>query len=304
VSRVLVTGGTGFVGRDAVSLLAAAGWEVHVVTRRAETASAEPGVVTHRADLLADGEPEALVVRIEPTHLLHLAWYAVPGAFWSSPENVRWLEASLRLARAFAAVGGKRAVVAGTCAEYDWSEGFCSESNTPLRPATLYGACKHALESSLAAWARVVGIELAWGRIFFLYGPREDPARLVPAVTRALLAGEPAACSSGTQVRDFLFSRDVAAAFVALLTSDIVGPVNIGSGVPVSVGEVIEHVARAVGRPELVRLGALPTRPDEPPLLVADVSRLREEVGWTPSVPLEKGIERAVAWWRERGFGS
>jgi len=304
VSRVLVTGGTGFVGRDAVSLLEAAGWEVHVVTRRAETASAEPGVVTHRADLLADGEPEALVVRIEPTHLLHLAWYAVPGAFWSSPENVRWLEASLRLARAFAAVGGKRAVVAGTCAEYDWSEGFCSESNTPLRPATLYGACKHALESSLAAWARVVGIELAWGRIFFLYGPREDPARLVPAVTRALLAGEPAACSSGTQVRDFLFSRDVAAAFVALLTSDIVGPVNIGSGVPVSVGEVIEHVARAVGRPELVRLGALPTRPDEPPLLVADVSRLREEVGWTPSVPLEKGIERAVAWWRERGFGS
>jgi nucleoside-diphosphate-sugar epimerase len=304
VSRVLVTGGTGFVGEDAVGLLTAAGWEVHVVTRQSETATTEPGVVMHRADLLADGEPEALIARIDPTHLLHLAWYAVPGAFWSSPENVRWLEASLRLARAFAAAGGKRAVLAGTCAEYDWSKGLCSESSTPLRPATLYGACKHALQSSLAAWAQVVGIELAWGRIFFLYGPREDPARLVPAVTRALLAGEPADCSSGTQVRDFLFSRDVAAAFVALLTSDVVGPVNIGSGVPISVGEVVAEVARAVGRPELVRLGALPTRPDEPALLVADVSRLQKEVGWTPSVSLEEGIERTVAWWRERSMGS
>jgi nucleoside-diphosphate-sugar epimerase len=143
-------------------------------------------------------------------------------------------------------------------------------------------------------------MSLAWARLFFLYGPREHPARLVPSVARALLAGEPAKCSAGTQERDFLHVDDVADALVSLVRSDLVGPVNIGSGEAVAVRAVIELVARECGRPDLVRLGARPAPANEPPLLVADVSRLRDELGWRPGIPFEDGVRDAVRWWRTR----
>src|SRR5215207_5082472 len=94
------------------------------------------------------------------------------------------LQASLALLRAFAAAGGRRAVVAGTSAEYDWHAvgRRCHERRTPLRPATLYGAAKHALHTAAAPYAEQVGFELAWGRVFFVYGPWEPEGRLVPSV--------------------------------------------------------------------------------------------------------------------------
>jgi nucleoside-diphosphate-sugar epimerase len=218
---------------------------------------------------------------------------------------LRWVEAGLRLLRAFASGGGERAVLAGSCAEYDWSaigtDGVCSEDATPLRPATLYGASKLALGTIGSSWAPAEGLSLAHGRIFFLFGPAEDPRRLVSSVARALLRGEPAPCSEGDQRRDFLHARDVAGAFVALLDSDLSGAVNIGSGTATAVREVVSLVAEAAGRPELVRFGELPGRPDEPPALVADVRRLRDEVGWSPTLTLEQGIREVVEWWEANG---
>jgi nucleoside-diphosphate-sugar epimerase len=290
MSRVLLTGGTGFIGRHVSEALARRGYgEVHAVSR------------ADGHDLLEPGAAERAVAEVEPTHLLHLAWYAEHGAFWTSPENLRWVEASLALLRAFADAGGERAVLAGTCAEYDWAHGFCSEGVTPLEPATLYGGAKHALHTVAARHAEQAGYELGWGRIFFVHGPHEDPRRLVASVARALTRGEEAPTSEGTQRRDFLHAADLADAFAALLDArGVEGPVNLASGDPVTVREVVDEVARAAGRPELVRAGAVPMRPDDPPLLVADVRRLRDEVGWRPSRTLRQGIEETVGWWKER----
>jgi nucleoside-diphosphate-sugar epimerase len=280
VSRVLVTGATGFIGSHALTALEERGHEVH------------PAAV----DLLDPGAAEELVRAARATHLLHLAWYAVPGRFWAAPENAAWVEATLRLLRAFYAAGGRRAVGAGTCAEYDWSgDGLLSETSTPLRPATLYGLAKAQTFEAGAALG-----ELAWGRVFFLYGPGEHPDRLVASVARRLLAGDEAPTSEGTQVRDFMHVADVAGAFAALLDSGVTGAVNIGSGIPVTVRAVVDEVARAAGRPDLLRPGALPQREDEPVELVADVRRLRDEVGFRPRYDLESGIKDTVDHWRKR----
>ena len=298
MTRLLITGATGFLGGPAVRAAAGA-FEVHAAARGAP---AKPQAAFHRCDLLHPGAAERLIEEVRPTHLLHLAWIATPGAYWTSPENHRWVDASKRLLLAFARCGGTRAVVAGTCAEYDWTAaGVCRESATPLRPHTTYGRCKLELGGWAAALGRARGVRVAWARLVWMYGPREHPARLVPAVARALLAGTPAACSAGTQERDFLYVEDVASALVALTRSDLTGPVNIGSGEPVAVRTVVARVAEACGRPDLVRLGARATPANEPPLLTADVSRLRDELGWRPRAELSAGLRDTVNWWRAGG---
>jgi nucleoside-diphosphate-sugar epimerase len=295
----LVVGATGFIGAPALRHLLAAGHDVHAVSSRPQAPI--DGVTWHHGDLLEAGTASALVSSVEPGRLLHLAWYAEPGQFWDSPENVRWVEATLRLLRAFADGGGERAVLAGTCAEYDWSVvGACSEEETPLRPATLYGASKDATRRVAAAFAALAGFELAWGRIFFLYGPGEPHQRLLPLVTRALLAGEPAKVTAGTQVRDFMHVDDVARAFVAVLDSNAQGAVNIASGTGVELRELVKLVGEAVGRPELIEFGALPQRAGEPASLVADARRLRETVGFRPRHGLADGVRETVEWWRSQ----
>ncbi|HYG11556.1 MAG TPA: NAD(P)-dependent oxidoreductase [Pyrinomonadaceae bacterium] len=308
--KVLLTGATGFIGRHCLPALAAAGFEeihavstreaqggAHVLASAAETAR----VRWHSADLLSDDAAERVMAEVRPTHLLHMAWYAEPGKYWTSPLNEDWLRASVRLFGAFAGHGGERVVAAGTCAEYDWNYGgYCSESETPLAPATLYGECKRALHDALDALARERGLSAAWGRIFFLYGAHEHPQRLVSSVIRALLRGEPARCTHGEQLRDFLDVRDVADAFVALLASDVRGAVNIASGEAVSLKTVVNKIAEKLQRPDLVQLGALPAPAGEPPLLAADVSRLRGEVRWSPARTLDEGLDASISWWRER----
>jgi nucleoside-diphosphate-sugar epimerase len=254
----------------------------------------------HRADLLAEGEAQALLARVSPTHLLHFAWYAEPGRFWTSTENLRWAATTIALVHDFAEHGGRRAVVAGTCAEYLWGDAEPRrEDVTPLEPATLYGIAKNATYTLLHSAAGQLGLELAWGRVFSPYGPHESPARLVASVTRGLLLGERVPTDRGTQIRDLMYVTDVAEAFVAVSGSALTGAVNIASGDGVSIRSVVDAIAAATGGEALLDIGARPPRPDDPEELVADITRLRNEVGYTSAVDLRDGIERTVAWWRE-----
>jgi nucleoside-diphosphate-sugar epimerase len=300
VRRVLVTGASGLIGRRALGPLRDRGFEVHGVTSK-ESHESDPDVVWHRADLLDPSALDPLLDAAKPTDLLHLAWYAAPGSFWTSLENVDWVAATLRLLMAFAAAGGRRATLAGSCAEYRWGDDVLSERTTPLEPSTLYGACKLATYTAGRALADQLDLSLAWGRIFFLYGPGEHPDRLVASVTRGLLAGEPTATTEGLQVRDFMHVDDVAGALVALLAADVDGPVNIGSGARRTVREIVTAVGRATDRLELIEFGALASREGDPPSIVADTRRLSEEVAYVPRIGLEEGIAQTVAWWRQHG---
>lgn len=304
MSRVLLTGAGGFIGAHTVGPLLRAGHDVHAISRNPPVggiSSAPDRVVWHTLDLTDPIAAPKLIREIGADSLIHLAWYVEHGSYWRSSENLVWVEATLRLLRAFAAAGGRRAVLAGTCAEYEWaaSRGVYDEGDTPLVPATLYGAAKHATYVVAERFAETEDFSLAWGRIFMPYGPGEVGARLVPSVAQALLAGYEARVSDGSQVRDFMYVQDVACAFAALLDSEVQGAVNVASGRSCTIREMVSAIADEIGAAELVRWGAVPTREGEPPALVADVRRLREEVGFVPAVDLQEGARRTVDWWRE-----
>jgi nucleoside-diphosphate-sugar epimerase len=299
--KVLVTGGSGFIGRHALGQLLARGHEVHATTTQARPAAG--GIHWHGVDLLAPGRAAALVRQVAPTHLLHLAWTTQPGRYWSALDNLDWVRASLDMIQAFVQIGGQRLVAAGTCAEYDWSgSSVCVEASTPLLPATLYGNAKHALQTLQTAWSRQTGFSSAWGRIFSLYGPNEYPQRLIASVITRLLAGQSAGCTHPALVRDYLHAADVASAFVAVLHSDIQGPLNIGSGQGVALGEIVTEIAHHLGASERVSLPVGPTGSSEPPTLIADVQRLRS-IGWTPRFDLSAGLSDTIAWWRAQPPG-
>jgi nucleoside-diphosphate-sugar epimerase len=307
--RVMVSGAGGFIGRWSIPRLIARGYEVHAVVARApgrELPAQLSGAEIHHADLLRKESVEALMHEVHPSHLLHFAWIATPGAYWTSPENRRWLAASQHLLQSFQRNGGMRAVMAGSCAEYDWSRaGVCKERSSPLADdggaaIAPYAECKIAMQRALATFGSVRHLSTAWGRIFFQFGPDEHPDRLVASVIMSLLSGREALCTHGRQIRSFLHVADVGSAFAALLDSVTEGPVNMGSPDRNSVAELLEGIALQIGRPELLRLGARSAPPSEPPLLVPDVERLYNEVGWRPRFGLHDAIADTIAWWRQR----
>jgi nucleoside-diphosphate-sugar epimerase len=297
MKKILVTGASGLIGRHCVPALATKGYEVHAVSRKRPSESNVANVIWHEVDLLRPGRAAELITQVRPDSILHLAWYAEHGKFWKARENLDWVRASLELLCAFAGSGGKRIVAAGSCAEYDSRAGECVENATPLLPKTLYGTSKLALEQLFYSSTQQTGLSSAWGRIFFLYGPHEHPSRIVAYVIRSLLRGEPALCSDGAQILDFIHVEDAASAFIALLESNVQGPVNIGSGNPVSLQVVLEEIGRQLGRMELIRFGAR-ARSSERDRFWANTRRLVNEVGWAPHYNLASGIEQAIAWWR------
>lgn len=297
MKRVLVTGASGFIGVHCLEPLRARGYEVHAVSH-ARHPVADAGAVTwHAADLLAPGAAAAVVEAVKPTHLLHLAWYVVPGKVISSPENLDWVTASLALVRAFADGGGQRLVCCGSAYEYDWRHGYCTEDLTPCVPDTVYGACKLGLHEMLRAWAAARQLSFAWPRVFFLYGPNEHPQRLVASVARALLRGEPAPCSHGRQIRDYMHVQDVADGIVSVMESGHQGAVNVCSGEALTIRDIVLTLGRLAGRPELVRLGAIPARANDAPLVVGANARATA-LGWRPRLDLEAGLQQTLDWWR------
>ena len=291
MKKILVTGARGFIGRRCVPVLAARGFEVHAVSSSSSTGEA---VQWHRCNLLDARAAEALVARLRPTHLLHLAWIAKPGVFWTSRENLAWLEAGVRLVDAFYAAGGRRAVGVGSCAEYAQTAADCEEEQTPLAPDTLYGEAKASMYYALCAAARGRG-SWAWARLFFPYGPGEPAGRFIPGVIEGLLRRTAVPCTHGNQVRDFVYVDDVADACVALVESEASGACNVGSGAGTSLREVARLIVETLGNAELVRFGERPAPAYDPARIVADTTRMRREHGWAARVALADGIQRTIA---------
>ena len=299
MSRVLVTGASGFVGRHCLPRLVEKGYEVHAISSQQRAVKDSSKVAWHQFDLLHASECRRAVSKVRPTHLLHLAWIATPGAFWTSSDNLQWLVSSTELFRGFFDGGGNKALGVGTCAEYKWiDEGDLAETASALCPASIYGQCKAAAGFACLAAAAVHSSSALWIRLFYPYGPGEPAARLIPSVISGLLERKSVRCSEGSQLRDFTFVEDIADGLVELISSPLSGVYNLGTGNATSVRDAVDLIASTIGRPDLVTFGEKALRSNDPPRIVADTSKLERDSSWRPKVTLREGIERTIKEYR------
>jgi nucleoside-diphosphate-sugar epimerase len=306
MKRVLITGANGFLGGHCVRLLGQnENVELHAVVRsqpRSQTPVWERAADNrrvHTADLWDSQQVAALMQTVHPTHLLHLAWVTTPGHYLDSQDNVRWLEASLELVRRFAEAGGKRVVVAGSCIEYDWSHGICTEDVTPISTRSMYALAKNSLRQILEKWCPALGLSLAWGRLFFLYGPGEHPNRFVASVIRALLSGIPFECKTPTVLRDYVYIADAAQALVALLNADIEGTYNIGSGTATTIAALANSIGTLIGAPALVQFRES-KHDDREDRVVASTAKIQAKLAWHAETQLSAGLTESIKWWKRQ----
>jgi nucleoside-diphosphate-sugar epimerase len=246
------------------------GIKVRVVVRTGKQSQLTelPGIeIVTSADLFAENAAWWHNILAGIDTLIHAAWYAEPGKYLQSASNLDCLTGTLLMAKGAAQAKVRRFVGIGTCFEYDLTGGVLS-IDTELRPLTPYAGAKTGAFMALSQWLPAHDITFAWCRLFYLFGEGEDERRLVPHLRSRLAAGEQAELTSGNQIRDFLDVRDAGRMIVDAALGNVQGPVNICSGVPITVRQLAERIADEYNRRDLLRFGARPDNLIDPPCVV------------------------------------
>lgn len=269
MKRILLTGATGFVGRQILRELLAQGAEVHVVLRGGK--APPQGVATAHVtdDLFSEDEAFWRAACEGIDTVVHAAWYAEPGKYVTSQKNLACMAGTVQMAEWAASAGVKRFVGVGSCFEYDLEAGYL-KTTTPLVPNTPYGAAKAGTYLALSRALPCLGPSFAWCRLFYLYGEGEDSRRLVPYLRACMEAGTPAELTSGDQVRDYMDVAEAGRRIAEVALSSAQGAFNISTGVPLTVRQLAERIADEYGRADLLRFGARPDRPDDPKCVIGE----------------------------------
>ena len=295
VKKILITGGTGFIGTRVVRELLKRGYEVHSLVFP-PFAPEQKHLIQHEMNLMNSEEVDTFLKENSFETLVHLAWYVGPKC-QISELNIDWLEASLHLIKTFYRNGGKTVLVTGSMSEYDFSYGWCREDKTPLVSLSLYGQTKAALYETINKFSIFTDLKLKWARLFNLYGPGEKPARLMPTVINSMLKGEDVKVSLCTQVQNYLYVVDAAEAIVDFLESNVDGAVNIAADTAVRLKDIVEKIKELTGFEGKILYGAVPMAFDQQ-FLSGDNNRLTKEVGWKQRTSLENGLKQTIQWWK------
>ncbi|MEK7867257.1 MAG: SDR family oxidoreductase [Planctomycetota bacterium] len=296
--KTLVTGGAGFIGSHVVDRLLADGHQVVAVDslvsgRRRNLARHEgdPRLVFHQADVRDGRELSKLCQGID--WVFHLAALAdiVPSIQQPEEYFTTNVDGTFRVLEAARAAGVKRFLYAASSSCYGIPDVYPTPEEAPIRPQYPYALTKYLGECAVLHWGQVYGLPANALRLFNVYGPRSRTSGAYGAVfgvfIAQMLARKPfTVVGDGTQTRDFTFVTDVADAFVRTAESDVRGEImNVGSGSHYSVNRLVE----LLGGGEVTHI---PKRPGEPDCTFADITRIRQTLGWSPKVKLEEGVAR------------
>ncbi len=287
MKKVLLTGGTGLIGTPTVPCLIESGYKVYVLTTSNEQNTEKISYI--KGNLFNQDEINGIMSAIKPEYLLHYAWLST-GLF-NDNMNYDFLTSSIDLLKAFAKNGGKRAVMAGTYAEYGYHDETLRE-DMPAEPINAYSACKDFVRKIAESYCRNNHISFGWGRIFSAFGKETDPRRLTSDVINHLSVNEQVIIRSGSLVRDYIYVKDIAAAFTAFLGSSVDGIVNICTGKGTTIHDYVMMIAKEMGKEDLVLFEE--QKSTQQKRVVGDCTRLNKEVGFIPRYTIEQAIKEIL----------
>lgn len=292
--KVLITGGTGFIGRNVVAELIKRGYEVHSLVFP-PFAPEQKGLVQYEMNLMDSNAVDKFLSEHHFENLIHLAWYVGKGCHIAD-QNIDWTISTLNLLTSFQKYGGKTFVGAGTISEYEYKFGYLLEDETPTSPETLYGESKNSVYKIAKTFCKQHDMNFKWPRIFNLYGPNEKPQRLMPSVINSCLKGEDVKVSDCLKFQDYLHVEDTARGIVEVFESDIQGAVNICSGKPVQLRYIVNKIAELTNFKGNILWGAIPAAfGDE--VVVGNNDKLKS-IGWSPKYTLDEGLQQTINWWK------
>lgn len=285
--KVFLTGGTGLIGTETIPFLKKQGFDIYALTIGDEKSS--DSITYIKANLFDKNEIDAIMQKIKPEYLLHYAWLST-GLF-NDNSNFDFLTSSIDLLKAFVQNGGKRVVMAGTYAEYGYHNEILSE-DMPAEPINIYSQCKDFVRQISESYCKNNNVSFGWGRIFSAFGKERDPRRLTSDVINHLRANEPVTIRSGSLIRDYIYTKDIASAFVKFLDSDVEGIVNICTGKETSIHDYVMKIAKIMGKENLVIFNEQAS--PQQVRVVGNNTRLSKEVGFAPKYTIEEALEEVI----------
>ncbi|HMV49382.1 MAG TPA: NAD-dependent epimerase/dehydratase family protein [Blastocatellia bacterium] len=306
MKRVIVTGATGFVGANLVRRLVRDGHQVHLFVRQGfapwRIAEIRAEVRLHQVDL-CDAEALFSVVRdIRPDWIFHLATH---GAY-SSQTDLRQIIGTnilgtIHLVEACLKVGFEAFVNTGSSSEYGFKDHAPSERDW-LEPNSYYAVGKASATLFCRFTAQSRGVHLPTLRLYSVYGPYEEPTRLMPALIVRGLRGELPPLVNPKIARDYVYVDDVCEAYLLAATQTEQEPgavYNIGSGVQTSLAEVVAAARRLMAISAEPQWGTMPDRQWDTTVWVADNRQALSRLNWTPKYSFESGLSRMLDWFRD-----
>ena len=283
MEKVVVTGTTGLIGKESIIPLQKSGFEVI----RMDSAS---------CNLFDFDKVSWLFNTCKPKYLLHFAWITGSDGYLQNPINRTYCDASFNLLKQFYNNGGYRAVYAGTYFEYDLKASMPLSESSPLHPTSIYAENKARLQKICSEFCKEHSASFSWGRIFNVYGHGEKAGRLTSSLVTSLLEGKTFTVRCGQLLRDYMYSKDIAAAFVRLLLSDVQGAVNICTGKGIKLANFAMKIAEKLSKEQLLEIHEEET--DQPLSIIGDNSRLRNEVLFDNFTDIDSALDSILAEYR------
>lgn len=296
--KILVTGASGFIGRHLINLLNKKDCEVYALYFGSKPSKTFKNIAWHQIDLLNYAETKKFMEIVQPTHIVHLAWYTEHGKFWDSPKNKEWIEATINLFKYFKKFNGKKFICSGTKAEYFDGEFedkyvnsvFENKEGMLMKPNTLYGKSKNFLHEELKKIDTGSYRSLAWARVFDTYGPYENEKKYCSYIIKQAMENKDIFCKNPTLAMDFLHVQDIAHAFKDILEHEYTGVVNISSGKPVTLKYIAEYILEKMSTCSSLDLN----QESKDERKIFGNNNLLKSLGWSQKYDINAGLDDLI----------
>jgi nucleoside-diphosphate-sugar epimerase len=305
-ATVLVTGSSGFIGSHLVRRLLALGADVHALTSSVSSVyplrlvDIRDQITMHEGNLVDRGAMDAIAAAVKPKFVFHLGAYTHVGKSWQRVDECIQtnVQGTTNLLFALAEHGYERFIYTGTSEIYgDIEVPFREDAR--VHPVSPYSVSKYAGEEYCRLFQQAYDWPIVMVRPFNAYGPAQSPDRVIPEIIVRALRGKELRMTQGKQTREFNYVTNLADGFVAAAVAPgVEGELfNLGCGEELSMREIAERILKLMGDPITPAFGALPDRPTEIWRMYCDSTKAREQLGWTPAVGIDEGLQRTIEWY-------